>query len=443
MPDGEKEMVRYSGDISLDHADGYYRSGETAKCRVLLRRDGRPLAGMKARLLLKWNGQLAETREFATTGEPVEFTYTGDRPGWAYFGFELLGEDGEPLSGEGVFKHHMKPTIVTEIGTMFDPDKIVSCVREPADFDEFWAKRRAEVLAMLPLRSELKELDSKTPGVKLFSVFLHCPRGIVASGYFAHPENAAPKSLKAGLFFQSLTFTDALRPRAIRMAECGLLGFSASWHGFPVAKPLNFYPDAIRPYYQRGMAGLLGVADREKWVNSDMFFRVMCELEFMKSRPEWNGRDLVVSGGSLGGIQTIFAAAIDPAVTLALVAVPSFCECNAFEAGRTPNGVFRRIPIDELKKHPEYLETGFYYDSVNFAKRIKCETFVCTGFTDEACHPCNVYAFYNAIPPTVHKTITTNPRTGHYNTTKDPNAAARMAEFGGAITISRQPDDAR
>ena len=55
----------------------------------------------------------------------------------------------------------------------------------PPDFDEFWARRRAEVRTMLPLRSELKELDSKTPGVKLFSVFLYCPRGITASGYFS------------------------------------------------------------------------------------------------------------------------------------------------------------------------------------------------------------------------------------------------------------------
>jgi len=431
---------RYSGVVSLDHADGFYQTGETAICRVLLRRGGEALSGAKARLLVKWNGQTVETRDFTTAGEPMEFSYRSDTPGWICFGFEVLGKDGEVLSGEGVCKHRMKPAIVTEIGALFDADKIVSCVREPADFDEFWAKRRAEVRAASPPRTELKELDAKTPGVKLFSVLLHCPRGIAASGYLAYPENAAPRSLKAGVFFQSLTFTDALRHRAVDMAKNGVLGFSASWHGFPAARPLNFYPDAIRPYYQQGLRDL---GDREKWVNSDMFFRVMCELEFVKSLPEWNGRDLAVMGGSLGGIQTIFAAAVDPLVTLALVAVPSSCECNAFEAGRTPNGVFRRIPVDDLKRHPEYLETGFYYDAVNFARRIKCEIFVCTGFTDEACHPGNVFAFYNALPATTRKTMTTDPRTGHYNTTKDPRAAARLREFGGGITVSKQPDELR
>ena len=99
--------------------------------------------------------------------------------------------------------------------------------------------------------------------------------------------------------------------------------------------------------------------------------------------------------------------------------------------------------MEDLKRHPEYLETGFYYDSVNFAKWICCETYVCTGFTDEACHPCNVYAFYNAILPGTEKHMTTNPLTGHYGTTSDASADARLRGLFSTITISTQPDDAR
>ena len=435
-----KNSGKYGGKISLDHKDGFYHTGEMAVCSVTLLKGRKPLKGVMARVTLRWNGMTVETYDFKTTGKPEEFYFAGIEPGWAYFGFEVLDGEGKPLSGPGVYKHHLKPTIVTEIGAMFDPEKIVTSVRDPRDFDEFWAKRRAEVRAFLPLKGEFRELDSKTPGVKLFAVSIPCPRGIVASGYLAYPGNAEPKSLKARLFFQSLTYTDALRPQALIMAKNGLLAFSASWHGFPAGRNLKYYPEVIKPYFQRGFKGL---EDRETWVYSDMFFRVMCELEFMKSLPQWNGRDLIVSGGSLGGIQSIFAAAIDPQVTLALIAVPSSCESNAFEAGRTPNGVFRRIPVEELKRHPEYLETGFYYDSVNFAKWIRCETYVCTGFTDEACHPCNVYAFYNAIPAGTEKHMTTNPLTGHYGTTSDASADARLRGLFSTITISTQPDDVR
>ena len=102
--------------------------------------------------------------------------------------------------------------------------------------------------------------------------------------------------------------------------------------------------------------------------------------------------------------------------------------------------MYRRIPVEDLKAHPEKIETGFYYDTVNFGKRMKCETFVCTGFTDEACCPSNVFAFYNAIPATTKKTMTTNPRTGHYGTTSDPRAGARFNQF---VTVQIQPKDAR
>ena len=432
-----EKRIRYDGRIELDREDGYYRSGETATCRVTLRKNRKPLKGVRARMTMKWERRTIKTEDFETTGKPVEFSYTGKKPGWVYFGFEILGEDGEPLSGPGVFKHHLKPTIVTEIGAMFDADKIVSCVREPADFDEFWAKRAAEVKAMRPLKAEYREINSRTPGVKLFTVTVPAPRGFVATGYLAYPENAKPKSLKAGVSFQSLTYADSVRAWALNMAKSGMLGFSTTWHGFPSGKSIQYYRRELPPYFQKGFRG---IENRETWVCCDIFFRVLAELEFIKEHPLWNGHDLMVMGGSLGGIQTAFAAAMDPQVTLALVAVPSFCECNAYEAGRFPNGMYRRIPVEDLKSHPEKIETGFYYDTVNFGKRMKCETFVCTGFTDEACCPSNVYAFYNGIPATTEKQMYTNPRTGHYGTTKDPQAAARFNGFAG---ISVQPQDAR
>ena len=431
-------FAKYGGKIELDKADGYYKVGETATCKVTLTKDGKPLKGVKARCLIKWERRTVKTVDFETTGKPVEFSYTGEKPGWAYFGFEVLGKNGKPLSGKNVFKHARKPTIVIEIGAMFDPDKIVTCVREPKDFDEFWAKRVAEVKALLPIKATgCEELDSKTTGVKLFAVTFPAPRGLVSTGYLAYPENAQPKSLKAGISFQSLTDGDVNRANALNMAKNGMLGLAATWHGFPVNQSKEYYKKTIPPYFQKGFRG---IEDREKWVCSDTFFRVLAELEFVKGHPLWNGRDLMVSGGSLGGIETAFAAAIDPQVTLALIAVPSFCECNAYEAGRFPNGMYRRIPVEDLKAHPEKIETGFYYDTVNFGKRIKCETFVCTGFTDEACCPSNVFAFYNAIPATTRKNMFTNPRTGHYGTTTNPRAGARFNQF---VTVQNQPKDAR
>ncbi len=429
---------KYDAEIDLDKQDGIYRVGETAVCRVLLRKDGKPLKGAKARLVRKWEGWDVKYTEFATTGEPVEFTYKAARPGWVYFGIELLGKDGKPLkASSSTFKalRGRKPTIVVEIGAMFSPDKIVSPVREPADFDEFWAKRKGEVEAVTEAPT-LKELKSSVKGVKLFAVTIPCPRGVTATGYLAYPADAKQQSLPAFIFFQSLTYGDVNRHSALSKAKQGALAFAATWHGFPVAKPVNYYPETLRPYFKGGQPGL---GDREKWVYSDMFFRVMSELRFLKSRPEWDGKTLVVYGGSLGGIQSAFAAAIEPAATMAVVSVPSSCECNAHEAGRTPYGTYKRVGVKKLKEHPELLDAGFYYDAVNFGKRIKCEVHVCTGFTDESCYPSNVYAFYNAIPETTVRSITTNPRTGHFNTTKNVKGDSRVGAIFNATEISTLP----
>jgi cephalosporin-C deacetylase-like acetyl esterase len=428
----------YTGKIALNRPDGFYKSGETCVCTVTLCRDGVPLDGVKGRLTVKRENRMVRSEEFVTAGKPLEFSYTGDRPGWVYFRFELLGKDGEPLranSSESRLLRERKPTVVAEIGAIFDADRIVSPVREPADFDDFWAKRKAEADAH-ELAPTLVELPSGTPGVKLYSVTLSCPRGVTATGYLALPEVAKPRSLPGYLFFQSLTYSDIGRQYAVERAKCGALAFAATWHGFPSGKPAEYYPETIKPYFQNGLSG---VGDREKWVFSDMFFRVLCELRFLKERPEWDGRTLVVYGGSLGGIQSAFAAAIDTAVTTAVVSVPGFCECNAFEAGRTPYGVFRTLGADKLRERPELLDMGFYFDSVNFAKRIRCEVHVCTGFTDETCYPSNVFAFYNAISNAKVKTMTTDPRTGHFNTTRNVKGDSRVDEIFRSTAIGGLP----
>ena len=341
----------------------------------------------------------------------------------------MLDENGRPLSGPGVCKHHMKKTVVSEIGAVFDMDRIASPVREPGDFDEFWAKRRAEVRAA-PLEPELTELDSGIAGIRLFAVRFPVVRGIMASGYLAYPANARRGSLPAQIFFQSMTYGDVPRKTALGPAVRGAIAFAATWHGLPCGRDGEYYRQTLRRYHQGGKRGF---GDREKWVSGDMFFRVMRELDFLKTRPEWDGRTLVASGGSLGGAQSAFAAMIDKNVTLALINVPSFCECNAAEAGRTPYRAFRQNP------DPAFFDFGFYFDAVNFGRRITCEVYVCTGFTDESCFPSNVIAFYNAIPAATKKKLTTDPRTGHFGTTLNIKGNARVSEIFRGIAIGELP----
>ena len=102
-------------------------------------------------------------------------------------------------------------------------------------------------------------------------------------------------------------------------------------------------------------------ADPEKAFFNGMVFRVLRAMEYLKSRPEWNGKDLTAEGGSQGGLQTMWAAALDQDVTVAKPGITWCCDL----AGTTKKGRYFggwRIP---------YVPAIDYYDPVFMAKRIK------------------------------------------------------------------------
>lgn len=49
-----------------------------------------------------------------------------------------------------------------------------------------------------------------------------------------------------------------------------------------------------------------------------MYLRVLRALDYVKTLPEWDGKNLIVIGSSQCGAQAIVAAALDPQVSLCL-----------------------------------------------------------------------------------------------------------------------------
>ena len=422
----------YGGRVRLDRADGIYKVGETAVCKVTLLEDGKPLKGTKARMTIKIEGKEIETRDFTTTGRPVAFSYTGTKPEWAYFGFELLDDNGKPLSGKGVYRHHRKTTIVTEIGALFSPDEIRTKVKRPADFDAFWKDRRAKLDAV-PVQPKLTLLECSTPGVKLYAVEVPALGDYPVTGYLAIPVDAKPKNLPAYVDWASWSPQDADRRMAINRAKEGAIGFAPTWHGRPVNMGKSYYNYSTTIKIN---SGLVGINDRETWCFSGMYYRIMRSLDFVKSLPEWDGKQLISVGGSLGGAQSIAAAALDKDVTLAVIKNPCFCEFDGGASGHTSSiphsrsTLTRRIANGDRRP----LRTCAYFDCVNFAPMIRCKTFICTGGTDELCPPSNVYTVYNAIPEGTEKQMFFNPATGHYGQI-DRSVAPHLKKLFDSVKI--------
>ena len=203
---------------------------------------------------------------------------------------------------------------------------------------------------------------------------------------------------------------------------------STTWHGFPVNQPKSFYEKEIGTKFDARR----NIDNRDKWEFRNVYLRVLRALDYIESRPEWDGKTLVVQGGSLAGAQTAAAAALDPKVTTAIISVPCFCEFSGDLAGRK-----RSIPVSgSFPLKPEVRKTLNYFDVVNLATLIRCEVFFATGFADEGCAPSNVLAAYNNRPASTPKALTTKPATGHYGTTVNVKANERLQRFFQGVKVN-------
>ena len=424
-------LGKYTGSVYLDRRDGIYRVGDTITCRVKLSKDGKPLRGTRARVTIKFEGKTVAVKTFTTTGRPVAFTYKADKPGWVYFGFEVLNKDGRVIGGRQVWRHSAKKTIVAEIGAMIDPEKLTA-IPAPEDFAAFWAARRA-ALDKVPITPVIEPMECGDERVKLYKVTIPAIGEYPVTGYLAIPAGAKPKSCRVYVDWSSWSPSDASRNSAIAHARAGAVGFTTTWHGRPVdmGKEWYNYSTTIRIN-----GGLVGINDRDTWCFGFMYYRVMRALDFVKTLPEWDGKNLISIGGSLGGAQSTAAAALDKDVTLAVIMNPCFCDFNGEASGRTgsiPRGAHR-----PGAKSPEALLAQSYYDCINFAPMINCPVFISTGGTDELCPPSNVFVVFNSLPAATRakSKMFFNPGAGHYGQI-NKSAAPHIKRLLDSVVIDR------
>ena len=412
--------------LKLDHPDGIYKTGETITVTGTLLKAKKPAPGYKLRVTTRWDSvKDVDTREFPCDGKPFEVTFKSDKPGWVYFTFQVIDENGKVVNLPAAKKvQGAKPLLVDEIGAMISPEEIRTADECPADLEEFWKNERAKLDAV-PMNPRLEKIDSGRPGIDLYTVTLDAGVSRPVTGYLAVPVGAKEKSLPIYLTFLDGVAGDAYRNKALAVASYGCVAMITTWHGFDVNRD--------KAYYQENCKRI----DRNRWESAErgrdafyfreVFVRAMRAADYLKTRPEWNGKDFLVAGGSLAGAQAAATAALDPQVTIAFIHTPSNNGYNADLAGRKRGYPYHWQPDAWIK--PEMRKGNPYCDIAHLAKFIKCECYFCTGFADEVCTPSNVYSAYNNVPAGVKKTMTTNPRTGHYSTTKDYRADWRFEEF--------------
>src|SRR5579871_3553513 len=260
------------------------------------------------------------------------------------------------------------------------PRRLGLSTPRPKDFDAFWETKLA-AQAKVPMNATLTQVESPIPGVEE-SIFTLDALGSKAHGYVAKPAKDGKFPAILQLQYAGIYALDA-RGIAQRAAD-GWLVIDVDAHDKLPSDPSGGIP---KDYVH------VGDTDREQSYFLNMYLRDSRALDYLLSRPDWDGKTIVLIGGSQGGQQSFALAGLRPdKITAVLVCVPAGADTNGNLHGRRAG--FPGWPSE----NPQAMETALYFDPVNFASRIKAPVMAGIGFIDTVSPPAGIWTALNQVP---------------------------------------------
>jgi cephalosporin-C deacetylase-like acetyl esterase len=358
-----------------DRQVAIYKAGEKMVFKVQLLEDSRPIGGRKLIWIRRGDDGKTERGEaISSATNPLVIVTSGARPGFVRVKVTVLGDDGKPVRSE-INKNW---DIAFEGGAGVEPEKIKG-FPEPEDFDAFWARQKA-ALARVPLKAKLVEAPSNNPRVLAYDVKVDCAGGKPVSGYLTKPKGAAAKSLPAQVVFNGYGVYSA---KIITATD--KMVFNVNAHGIENGRSAEYYDRLNNGELQGYGYRIEMISNPETAYFKGMMLRAVRALQFMKSLPEWDGKNLIVYGSSQGGFQALVAAGLDGDVSRCIANAPWCCDIGGVRLGRLRDW------------RPPYTDALRYFDAANHAKRIRCKTSIKAGLGDYTCPPSGLTVLYNNI----------------------------------------------
>lgn len=298
----------------------------------------------------------------------------------------------------------------------FRPDLIKPTTENPADFDKFWADGKAE-LAKLPLDAKMRLLpDYSTGKVDVYEVNFQNVGRQTDTPSRIYGILAVPKSTDPNQKFPAVLNVPGAGVRPYRgsltLAERGIITLQIGIHGIPVTLDQTVYDNLAAGALKRYMFD--GLDDKNDYYYRRVFLGCIRANDFLTSLPQFDGKNLAVMGGSQGGALSVMTAALDSRVKGLAVWVPALADLTGDLYERA--GGWHRVFKDKKNRTPEKIETTQYYDTVNFARRLKVPGIYTFGYNDETCPPTSIFAAFNTI--TAPKKLMLALETGHALTTE-------------------------
>lgn len=397
-----------------DRPQGVYAAGETVRWKLAdyVAPTG---AVREARYTIK-SGGLTVVGEgvLPVVSNGVEIVASLDAPNSLLVEATLPGPTGTTVRASG--------------GALVAPERIAPSMPRPDDFDAFWDAKLAE-LAQVPVNPRLEAVETGIEGVDYWKVALDNIRGTTVHGQLARP--AKGDKLPALLIVQWAGVYPLQKGWVTDRAREGWLTFNINAHDLPIDQPEAFYAEqkagALKDYPG------IGNDDRETSYFLRMYLSCCRAVDYLVERDDWDGRTLVVTGGSQGGLQALMVAGLRPRVSAVLACVPAGCDMTGPVVGREPGWPKWHWKV-QGRDADKVRTASRYYDVVNFASRIQCPVLVGFGLLDRTCPSAGVMAALNQIPSAKESVIL--PRGEHQD--RHGAHARYYARFGAWLAALRR-----
>jgi len=295
-----------------------------------------------------------------------------------------------------------------------DPDDIVSPQDKQPDFDEFWAKAKADLDKVAPnfkktlvpeksndMRNTYIVEYNSLGGAKIKGILVEpvkegkCPVAVTFNGYGADPWWHDPSETDS-----RIDFTISTREQGVSVT-----------------------PTTVKDWIRRGLKS------PDTYYYRGAYMDCVRAMEFVKTLPDADLSRVTAEGASQGGALTLVTAALMPDMFQSIIAMVPFMSDfpDYFKVADWPaNEVLPQAEKEGIADEDLY-KTLSYFDVKNFADKITCPVFMLFGLQDETCPPHTNFGGYNMIKS--EKQWKCYPLSGHGIHLMEPDLSVQKNAF--------------
>lgn len=334
---------------------------------------------------------------------PVKLTVKLDHPGFVLVSASSCKmPDGSEIKWKGT-------KFAPKGGAAVDPEKIRPGSECPKDFDEFWLEGIKSFQEAKIEVTEAPEILRKGYKVSRVKVFFPDGTGAV-TGFLSVPSKPGKYPALAGVPGAGPGKAD---PVPFWKSPVPAIELWLNVHNFDTAPTQAEQKERYKAYRESlgGDYWYKGAESRDKYFYRNVWLAVNRAVDHVASLPEFDGKHFAMAGNSQGGGTALAIGSLNKNITCIVASVPALSDHGGWKLGRQAGW-----PQLHRKFKGKADETAPYFDTANFAARIRVPTLISVGFIDTTCSPSSVYAAYNSIPDGIQKQIYHMVRQGHRGT---------------------------